>query len=160
MMPKVEKIFTNTGEIMKTLILITAMLLVDTVSADPIVWNGKFYPSVELAQKNKLIPSSAPSPELAQEIGKAEKYFVGYDALVWRKRMILKQVSYVQDKKQVARLIHDDNALGLYASMQAALKLQLIWIDEQLTKTKQFGSVVWGASDKYQDKVAKSDSQP
>lgn len=119
---------------MKKLIILASLFVVQTVMAEPIVWDGKFYSSKQQAQKTGLIPDSKPAPALAIEISKAQRYFIGSDALIWQKRNILKQYHRVQDRILMARHLNNTDAILQYRSVKAGLHLQLGWINEQLSK--------------------------
>lgn len=120
---------------MKKFILLASFLLVQTAVAEPIVWNGKFYPDQQLAKKNRWIPTySKPVRALAIEISKAQKYFIGPDALVWQKRNILKQQDQIQGQMLMAKQLDDSDAIVQYRTVQDALKLQLSWINEQISR--------------------------
>lgn len=123
---------------MKKFIFLISLLLVQTVMAEPIVWNGKFYPNKQLAQKNGWIPNySRPAAALAIAISKAEKYFIGSDALVWQKRNILKQYDEVQGRMVMAKQLNNEDAIFRYQTVQEALNLQLGWINEQLSRSRR-----------------------
>lgn len=119
---------------MKRLFLIVAVLIAQSVHAEPVVWNGRFYANKEQAQERGFIPTSRPTPAVAIEISKAKKFFVGTDALHWRGRNLLKRYKEVQGKMMMARQLNQSEVVSQYRNEGYGLHLQLGWINEQLKR--------------------------